>query len=412
MSLAKNSFYNILGFAIPTLFAIPSLGILGRILGLESFGLFTLAFAVVGYASIFDGGITRAVIREISVFRDDLVEQVKIISTSSFVVLILSILASLLLYFGAESLTVFLNVSVTKFEQVVKSFKLLSLVIPFFLLSQIWIAFLEGHERFINLNIQRVLGGIVMSTMPVVLCLIEPTIFHAIVGLVIGRIISFLIALFACRKIIFQSKISFDKVVFRRLMTFGGWVTISNIISPIMVYFDRFITSNIVGASNVALYSAPAEGVGKASNLPFALARALFPRLSYITDEKEKRELERQSYLYITLVCLPVAFIGFWFAPELMKLWMGDKFGGLDAQVLRVLLIGFYLNALALIPFSLLQAKGNSRATALIHLFEVIPYLGLLYFMTSSYGIIGTAIAWSTRMLVDLIALFLLSRTL
>lgn len=412
MSLAKNSFYNILGFAIPTLFAIPSLGILGRILGLESFGLFTLAFAVVGYASIFDGGITRAVIREISVFRDDLVEQVKIISTSSFVVLILSILASLLLYFGAESLTVFLNVSVTKFEQVVKSFKLLSLVIPFFLLSQIWIAFLEGHERFINLNIQRVLGGIVMSTMPVALCLIEPTIFHAIVGLVIGRIISFLIALFACRKIVFQSRISFDKVVFRRLVTFGGWVTVSNIISPIMVYFDRFITSNIVGASNVALYSAPAEGVGKASNLPFALARALFPRLSYITDEKEKRELERQSYLYITLVCLPVAFIGFWFAPELMKLWMGDKFGGLDAQVLRVLLVGFYLNALALIPFSLLQAKGNSRATALIHLFEVIPYLGLLYFMTSSYGIIGTAIAWSTRMLVDLIALFLLSRKL
>lgn len=379
MSLAKNSFYNILGFAIPTLFAIPSLGILGRILGLESFGLFTLAFAVVGYASIFDGGITRAVIREISVFRDDLVEQIKIISTSSFVVLILSILASLLLYFGAESLTVFLNVSVTKFEQVVKSFKLLSLVIPFFLLSQIWIAFLEGHERFINLNIQRVLGGIVMSTMPVALCLIEPTIFHAIVGLIIGRIISFLIALFACRKIVFQSRISFDKVVFRRLVTFGGWVTVSNIISPIMVYFDRFITSNIVGASNVALYSAPAEGVGKASNLPFALARALFPRLSYITDEKEKRELERQSYLYITLVCLPVAFIGFWFAPELMKLWMGDNFGGLDAQVLRILLIGFYLNALALIPFSLLQAKGNARATALIHLFEVIPYLVLLY---------------------------------
>ena len=412
MRIAKNSFYNILGFAIPTLFAIPSLGILGRILGLESFGLFTLAFAVVGYASIFDGGITRAVIREISVFRDDLVEQVKIISTSSFVVLILSILASLLLYFGAESLTVFLNVSVTKFEQVVKSFKLLSLVIPFFLLSQIWIAFLEGHERFINLNIQRVLGGIVMSTMPVVLCLIEPTIFHAIVGLVIGRIISFLIALFACRKIIFQSKISFDKVVFRRLMTFGGWVTISNIISPIMVYFDRFITSNIVGASNVALYSAPAEGVGKASNLPFALARALFPRLSYITDEKEKRELERQSYLYITLVCLPVAFIGFWFAPELMKLWMGDKFGGLDAQVLRVLLVGFYLNALALIPFSLLQAKGNARITAVIHLAEILPYLWLLYYMTTNYGIVGTAVAWSTRMLADLIALFLLSRKL
>lgn len=412
MSLAKNSFYNILGFAIPTLFAIPSLGILGRLLGLESFGLFTLAFAVVGYASIFDGGITRAVIREISVFRDDEAEQVKIISTSSFVVLILSTLATLLLYFGAGALTEFLNVSLANQEQVTKSFKLLSLVIPIFLISQIWIAFLEGHERFINLNIQRALSGIVMSVMPVVLCLIEPTIFYAIFGLVIGRIISFLIAFFACRKIIFQSKVSFDKVVFRRLMTFGGWVTVSNIISPIMVYFDRFITSNIVGASNVALYSAPAEGVGKASNLPFALARALFPRLSYIIDEKEKRQLERQSYLYITLVCLPVACIGIWFAPELMKLWMGDKFGGVDAQVLRVLLIGFYLNALALIPFSLLQARGSARTTALVHLGEILPYLWLLYYMTTNYGILGTAAAWSTRMLVDLIALFLLSRKL
>ena len=97
---------------------------------------------------------------------------------------------------------------------------------------------------------------------------------------------------------------------------------------------------------------------------------------------------------------------------ELMKLWMGDKFGGLDAQVLRVLLVGFYLNALALIPFSLLQAKGNARTTAVIHLAEILPYLWLLYYMTTNYGIVGTAVAWSTRMLADLIALFLLSRKL
>lgn len=410
MSLAKNSFYNILGFAIPTLFAIPSLGILGRILGLESFGLFTLAFAVVGYASIFDGGITRAVIREISIFRNDKVEQEKVIATASFVVLILSIFATSALYFGAEALTTFLNVSSENYGQIVNSFKLLSFVIPIFLISQIWIAFLEGHERFINLNVQRALSGIAISVIPVLFCLVEPNILYAIAGLVVGRVISFLIAFFACRKIIFQSKIGFDKVVFYRLMTFGGWVTVSNIISPIMVYFDRFITSNIVGATNVAFYSAPAEGVIKASNLPFALARALFPRLSYITDEEEKKKLERQSYLYISIVCLPVIVIGTIFAPEIMKLWMGNKFGGLDAQVLRILLVGFYLNGLALIPFSLLQSKGSARVTAIIHLVEVIPYLGLLYFMTINYGIIGTAIAWSTRMFIDLIAMYTLSR--
>nr|WP_308437819.1 oligosaccharide flippase family protein [Acinetobacter seifertii] len=78
MSLIRNSVYNIAGFAIPTLIAIPTLGILARQLGVEKFGLFTLAFAIVGYASIFDGGITRAVIREIAIFRDKKEEQKKL----------------------------------------------------------------------------------------------------------------------------------------------------------------------------------------------------------------------------------------------------------------------------------------------------------------------------------------------
>ncbi|HDV3897951.1 TPA: oligosaccharide flippase family protein, partial [Escherichia coli] len=70
MSLIRNSFYNIAGFAVPTLVAVPALGILARLLGPENFGLFTLAFALIGYASIFDAGISRAVIREISLYRE------------------------------------------------------------------------------------------------------------------------------------------------------------------------------------------------------------------------------------------------------------------------------------------------------------------------------------------------------
>ncbi|MHB7566952.1 hypothetical protein ACYCNP_10460 [Citrobacter braakii] len=38
---------------LPTLVAVPALGLLARILGEERFGLFTICTAVVGYASIF-----------------------------------------------------------------------------------------------------------------------------------------------------------------------------------------------------------------------------------------------------------------------------------------------------------------------------------------------------------------------
>ncbi len=82
MSLIRNSIWNMVGYAIPSVVAIPALGYLARMLGTQQFGLFTLAIAIVGYASIFDAGITRAVIREISFFRDNSIEKNKVIATS------------------------------------------------------------------------------------------------------------------------------------------------------------------------------------------------------------------------------------------------------------------------------------------------------------------------------------------
>lgn len=71
MSIIKNSVWNLFGYAIPTLIAIPSLGFLARGLGPEGFGVYTIAIALVGYAGIFDVGLTRSVIREIAIHRDN-----------------------------------------------------------------------------------------------------------------------------------------------------------------------------------------------------------------------------------------------------------------------------------------------------------------------------------------------------
>lgn len=411
MSLIKNSIYNIAGFAIPTIIAIPALGLLARQLGLENFGLFTLAFAVIGYASIFDGGVTRAVIREISIFRDNVVEQNKIISTASNTVVVLGVLAGFLLYIFSSELINLLKVSISNVDDVIYAFKLMAFIIPVYLLNQIWLAFLEGHELFFNINIQRTISSSVLAILPPIFCYFEPTLSNAILGLVVGRVFSFIITLILCRKIIIDSGFIFYSDTFKRLMAFGGWITISNIISPIMVYFDRFVISNIMGASKIALYTAPAEGVSRLGNVPFALARALFPKLSYCTDEVERTKLEKQSYLIISIVCLPLVIIGIIFSKFIMVTWMGGEYAGIPSTVLQILLVGFFFNALAQIPFSLLQSKGKAKTTALVHLIEISPYLILLFYMTHQFGIIGTAIAWSARMFVDLLVLFLISRT-
>lgn len=410
MSLIKNSIYNLGGFIIPTIVAIPSLGVLARTLGTESFGLFTLAFAVVGYASIFDAGLTRAVIREISIYRDDKEERDNIISTATITVALLGLLAAFLIYFSVHKIGAFLNVSIDLVDDFQKAFKVLSLAVPIFLVNQIWLASLEGIERFGNINIQRTISSSSLAILPAIFAYYDHTLYSATLGLVIGRIISLIISFIFSREIILTAGFRFKFLTLKRLIMFGGWITISNIISPVMVYFDRFVISHVLGASKVAFYTAPSEAVARLLNIPAALSRALFPKLSSSTLATDKSKLEKMSYVLMLVACLPIVLVGMILANKIMVIWMGPEYIGEPATILRILLVGFIFNALAQIPFSKIQAAGYAKITATLHMCELLPYLLALYYLTIHFSLIGTALAWTLRVTLDFIALYILSR--
>ena len=153
MSIIKNSLWNVVGYIVPAIVTIPALGILGRILGAETFGVFTLALAIVGYASIFDVGLSRAVIREIALFRDDQEEKRRIIFTASLLVTVMGVTAALVLYIASDVIANLLKISSELHLSVVNSLHILSLSIPVYLVTQIWLAILEGEEKFGLLNI-------------------------------------------------------------------------------------------------------------------------------------------------------------------------------------------------------------------------------------------------------------------
>ncbi len=48
MSLLKHSIWNVAGYFIPTLIAIPAFGLIARKIGVELFGLYTLAMIFIG----------------------------------------------------------------------------------------------------------------------------------------------------------------------------------------------------------------------------------------------------------------------------------------------------------------------------------------------------------------------------
>src|SRR5713226_920143 len=58
--LARNTVWNLLGNGAPMIVAVFCIPVLIRGLGKERFGVLTLAWALIGYASLFDLGLGRA----------------------------------------------------------------------------------------------------------------------------------------------------------------------------------------------------------------------------------------------------------------------------------------------------------------------------------------------------------------
>src|SRR5882724_6272943 len=58
--LARNTVWNLIGSGAPMLVAVVCIPILIRGLGTDRFGVLTLAWALIGYASLFDLGLCRA----------------------------------------------------------------------------------------------------------------------------------------------------------------------------------------------------------------------------------------------------------------------------------------------------------------------------------------------------------------
>lgn len=408
--MLKNTLWNALGLIIPSLIAIPAMAVMARVLGVEKFGIFMLTFSVLGYAGIFDGGLTRAVIRSVAMHEHDEALNRDVVGTASCAVVAMGAVGASIVFFWARPIADVLHVSATALADAVDAFELLAMIIPAYLLSLVWFAYLEGKQQFVKLSVLKTFTGLLIAVLPVVAVLVRPSLTAALAGLLLARVATLVVAYLPCRAGLNAGVFHFRKATLGALLKFGGWITVSNIISPLMVYVDRFILSNVMGAHRVAFYAAPSEVVARMSVVPGAVSRTIFPLFSQRQGmaDNSARAAFRGLFVVCTLISIPI----FIFAEWILDLWLGAPYGDESADILRILLVGFIFNAVAQVPYSRIQAHGKSRVTAYVHLVELLPYLALLILLIGEYGLIGAAIAWTVRVSADYLALEILSRRL
>ncbi|MEF3194297.1 MAG: hypothetical protein K6346_08815, partial [Halothiobacillaceae bacterium] len=116
-----------------------------------------------------------------------------------------------------------------------------------------------------------------------------------------------------------------------------------------------------------------------------------------------------RARLPLAVVMTPVIVGAILLAEPFISLWLGEELGQRRGPVAVILLVGVWINALAYIPYAYLQGMGRPDLTAKLHLSELLPYFALLWLAVQSLGVVGAALAWTIRVGVDAILLFVLA---
>jgi O-antigen/teichoic acid export membrane protein len=199
------------------------------------------------------------------------------------------------------------------------------------------------------------------------------------------------------------------------LFRLGGWMTVGNIIGPLMLYMDRFVIGALISATAVAYYITPYEVVTKLLIISTAIAAVMFPAfsLSSAQDFDGSSVLYRQTLKYTLAILLPLTVFLLLIAKRGLSLWLGNSFGSNSYRVTQFLLIGAFALSMEALPFALLQGLGRPDIPAKVNLAEIPIYAGALYWLIQNYGVAGAAAAWSLRAIVDsLLLLFFANRLL
>ncbi len=415
--LARNTVWNLLGNGAPMLVAVFCIPILIRGLGAERFGVLTLAWAVIGYASLFDLGLGRAltqvVAKKLGAGEDG--EVPMLVWTSLILMLALGLAGALVaVLLSPWMVHQALNVPVSLQPETLHSFYLLGLSIPVVISTAGLRGLLEAHQRFRLINVLRIPLGVYSFAGPLLVLPFSRSLFPVVAVLVGGRVIGWAAHLWLCLRVVpeLSNRVVWQGSAASALLRFGGWMTVSNIVSPLMVTLDRFLIGALVSMTAVAYYATPYEVVTKLWVLPGALMGVMFPAFStgFAQDRERTAVLFNRSVKSLFLVLFPIMLCTVALAQEGLKLWLGPEFAQHSFRVLQWLAIGIFINSLAFVPFALLQGVGRPDLTAMLHLIELPLYLGLLWWLIGRLGVEGAAIAWSARVAVDTLFLFVLAK--
>jgi O-antigen/teichoic acid export membrane protein len=386
-------------------------------MGTDRFGLLTLAWMVLGFSSLFDLGLGRALTKLVAekLGRGRELEVPTLVWTALGLMGALGVSAAVLVFLLSPWLVRdALQVPGPLVRETLFAFDLMAIALPFVISTAGLRGIMEAHQRFGPINLVRTAVSLFTLIGPLLVLPFSQSLFPIVAVLVVGRTLSWLIHLLLCLYTLpaLGREFAFRRALIRPLLEYGGWMTVVNLVNPLMVQMDRFLIGALISSAAVAYYSTPFELVTKLWIISGSVVGVVFPAFatSFVQDKGRTALIFGRSVKYIFVALFPIVLGFVTLAPEGLSLWLGAEFSHQSTPVLRCLAVGVLLNGLSQVPSALLQAVGRPDLTAKLHLVELPPYLIAAWYLIGAWGITGAAVAWTGRIALDMVLFFWAAR--
>lgn len=415
MSIRKHTTYNVLGAVLPLGLSFFTVPLYISLIGESRYGVLAVAGLLLGYFGLFDLGLGRATAQRIAALGNASPEQlVSTFWTALGMNVSLGVIGGLLIW----------PVAIYFFENIVAvdaalrpelavAIPWLILAVPLATLSGVLTGALQGKAQFFELNIISVSSAALTQLVPLAVVWVHGAdLGWLLPAVILSRLVTLALLLFRCSVHVFRGHApTFSRTHVKDLLQYGGWVTVSSLVGPMMVILDRFVIGATLGPKAVTYYTVPFQLGEHSALLPGALTSALFPRLA-AAGTVEARQLATTAIRSLAVVMTPLIIIGVLLVEPFLLWWLNPEFASHAGLTAKILLLGFWINAFARVPYAQLQAAGKPAVVAKCHLAELIPYLISLYVGLHFWGLPGAAVVFGLRTLADCALLLWYSGTL
>lgn len=375
------------------LISLVAAGLMLRVLGTITYGVWAVATATLLYLSVSDFGLGWAVQRFLSEYRVRSATAEQAVFIGTVAVAYLAIAAIIVAAsFGVGLALPSLTKHVVGTDQTIPTALFLGVAVAFTLWMNAVLGALHAWQHLPLANLVRGFYGAGAGTAPLVMSVIGLGLGGAALGLAANAALWFVVALVFARREIPSLKLAPPRArVMRQVLGYSAVMFAMGVGAMIVFGSDSVVIGAILGPAAVPAYALALRGTRSATFALHKVADALFPTFAALKATSDLDSTRRWYSIAARVELAGSVFLALTIFPAgqtILALWLGpSNVLVLPAFALAVLLI---LLEAAIHPAAILAgAAGGERPLAGVNNIEAIANIGLSLALIRPWGVTG-----------------------